>query len=252
MSGIEITPEVLDGLREKAYAAVPGPWKAVEIPGPDCSEDLRIVPCDAYGNSRGDGPIGDVFSGYKRPVTENASFITAANPALVLALLAEIERLNQRYDEQKLLATRMIEHAAGQKTDFATKRQVADPVKCNANAMIEDCTCCMNVMIEESEATRPAVIDHLIKENKKLKAELERINNLAQGNRVLRWVFDGSGEWTAESRYHDDGLQFKWVIGVCDDGTFTLAGSDSELGCKIPCFRTLAEAKEYCQTMEKD
>lgn len=151
--------------------------------------------------------------------------------------------------EQEIRSIGGIRNTAGYK---AISEFLVNSARCNVNAMIEDCTDRMNVMIEESEATRLAIIDHLIKENNKLKAELEKINNLAKVNHVLRWAFDGSGEWAAESRYHDDSLQFKYVIGVCDDGTFTLAGSDSELGCKSHCFRTLAEAKEYCQTMEKD
>jgi len=99
MSQIEITPTLLSDLRQKAEAATEGPWKVIETPRPDYSEDLRIVPCDAYGNSRGDGPIGDVFGGYKRPVAENAAHIAAANPAVVLALVAEVERLRDRLDE---------------------------------------------------------------------------------------------------------------------------------------------------------
>jgi hypothetical protein len=99
MSQIEITPALLSDLRQKAEAATPGPWKVIETPRPDYSEDLRIVPCDAYGNSRGDGPIGDVFGGYKRPVAENAAHIAAASPAVVLALVAEVERLRDRLDD---------------------------------------------------------------------------------------------------------------------------------------------------------
>lgn len=98
MSQIKITPALLAEWRQKAEAATEGPWKVIETPSPDYSEDLRIVPCDAYGNSRGDGPIGDVFGGYKRPVAENAAYIAAANPAVVLALINEIERLKDKLD----------------------------------------------------------------------------------------------------------------------------------------------------------
>lgn len=135
MSGIEITPEMLDELKFKSRAATPGPWITYDMSFNDSNGDLRILAADGYGRKRSDPPIGDIFG----PQTRNAAFIAAANPAVVLALVAEIERLNQRYDEQKLLATRMIEHAAEQKeaidqlrqrsgneTDFGTKREVEE------------------------------------------------------------------------------------------------------------------------------
>ena len=100
MSQIEITPTLLSDLRQKAEAATEGPWKVIETPRPDYSEDLRIVPCDAYGNSRGDGPIGDVFGGYKRPVAENAAHIAAANPAVVLALINQLDWQKAQHIEE--------------------------------------------------------------------------------------------------------------------------------------------------------
>jgi hypothetical protein len=97
---IEITPALLADRRQKAEAATPGPWKVIETPRPDYSEDLRIVPCDAYGNSRGDGPIGDVFGGYKRPVAENAAHIAAASPAVVLALINQLDWQTAQHIEE--------------------------------------------------------------------------------------------------------------------------------------------------------
>jgi hypothetical protein len=150
MSQIEITPALLSDLRQKAEAATPGPWKVIETPRPDYSEDLRIVPCDAYGNSRGDGPIGDVFGGYKRPVAENAAHIAAASPAVVLAIIDEIKRLNERFDEQKLLATRMIEHAAEQKKEIERLRDRLDKLVCPNCGDLRKCCMCD---VEQPEAS---------------------------------------------------------------------------------------------------
>ncbi len=36
---------------------------------------------------------------------------------------------------------------------------------------------------------------------------------------MLRWTFDGSCEWFAESAI---GVSLFWRIGVCDDGTFAV------------------------------
>jgi hypothetical protein len=132
---------------------------------------------------------------------------------------------------------------------YATYRKMlSSPKSWDVDGVISD-------IREKTKCCDPAIlalVDHLIEENNDLKSQLEKIKPPTQSDNALQWEFDGSGEWTAASRYHDDGLQFKWVIGVRDDGTFTLAGSDSELGCKSLWFRTLTEAKEHCQIMEKD
>ena len=52
----------------------PGPWKVVAW-----ETGYRIVPMDAYGNSRSDGPIGDVFYTDEHLVCKaNARLIAAA------------------------------------------------------------------------------------------------------------------------------------------------------------------------------
>jgi hypothetical protein len=47
-----------------------------------------------------------------------------ASPDVVLALVDEIKRLKERYDEQKLLATRMIDHAVEQKKEIEQLRSI--------------------------------------------------------------------------------------------------------------------------------
>lgn len=67
---------------------------------------------------------------------------------------------------------------------------------------------------------------------------------------TLRWTFDGDGEWEASSSMRDGGNPFVWRIGVCDDGTFAVSESDSELtNCK-ETFCSLDAAKAFCQYEE--
>lgn len=58
----------------------PRPWKSIGV-----WEDgnIRIVPCDAYGNSRSDGPICDVLCINKGSFDNDA--ITEANADLIVA-----------------------------------------------------------------------------------------------------------------------------------------------------------------------
>ena len=58
----------------------PGPWKCIK----DEMFDGRIVPADAYGNSRGDGPICQVFNAYGRK--DNNAHLIAAAPEMYEAL----------------------------------------------------------------------------------------------------------------------------------------------------------------------
>lgn len=67
---------------------------------------------------------------------------------------------------------------------------------------------------------------------------------------TLRWTFDGSGEWEASSVFHDGGNPFMWRIGVCDDGTFAVSESDSELTGHKETFCSLDAAKAFCQYHE--
>jgi hypothetical protein len=87
MSQIKITPALLAEWKEKA-------WSYVE-----------------WENLKGENEHPRYFS-------DKASFEQIATPDVVLALVDEIKRLNERFDEQKLLATRMIEHAAVQKKEI--------------------------------------------------------------------------------------------------------------------------------------
>lgn len=66
----------------------------------------------------------------------------------------------------------------------------------------------------------------------------------------LRWQYDGDGEWSAHSAIHDDGLAFVWRIGVCEDGTFAVHQSDTELTKSQDTFDCLENAKLWCQWSE--
>jgi hypothetical protein len=72
-------------------------------------------------------------------------------------------------------------------------------------------------------------------------------------SRRIRWEFDGSGEWTAYSCAHDDGVHFEYRIQVCDDGTFDISKSDGELVPHTPkpeCLPLLSLAKAACEKAE--
>lgn len=99
---IEITPELLANLKEKAEKATPGPWKlynddsvgyvelAYDPPKKDrvhdWSNNLPEFVCDFD-----DGE----YHQYKsiKEANANASFVAAANPAIMLALITRIEEL---------------------------------------------------------------------------------------------------------------------------------------------------------------
>lgn len=70
-------------------------------------------------------------------------------------------------------------------------------------------------------------------------------------NVAHHWAFDG-GEWEASSVVHDDGVPFTWRIGVCDDGSFSVTESDSELTDRRETFATLCEAKEFCRVCDSE
>lgn len=67
---------------------------------------------------------------------------------------------------------------------------------------------------------------------------------------ALRWTFDGDGEWESSSLQNDGGNPFVWRIGVCDDGTFAVSESDSELTDSKATFANLEAAKDFCQFQE--
>ena len=81
---IEITPELLSDLRRKAEAAGSGEWQIdltyVVYEQRDGRADTFVVSCEDAESSI-------------------MTHIAAANPAVVLALVAEVERLNFALDE---------------------------------------------------------------------------------------------------------------------------------------------------------
>lgn len=80
-------------------------------------------------------------------------------------------------------------------------------------------------------------------------AELEVEEN-RKGSK-MKWTYEGDGEWSMPSVYHDGGLSFHWRIGVCEDGTFCVSGSDPELTRCRETLPTLAEAKLFCESIEQ-
>lgn len=94
MADIEIKPELLAELKAKAEAATQGPWRV-----DDTYETLVFLPTTAPNESIagvcGDGErISAQGTLCKDRCIANAAFIAAANPQVVLALIAEIEELN--------------------------------------------------------------------------------------------------------------------------------------------------------------
>ena len=75
-----MTDEQLDSLESAARAATPGPWEKKE--GPDFSE--------IFAKSINIALIGSQH--------EDATYITAANPAVVLELIAELRQLQIERD----------------------------------------------------------------------------------------------------------------------------------------------------------
>lgn len=90
---IEITPELLADLRQKAGAAtIEYDWKL--------HDDQKNWPVIEFGNRPGEDCGGFTIKGnYSPKLIQDAEFIAAASPAVVLALINEIERLRDRLDE---------------------------------------------------------------------------------------------------------------------------------------------------------
>lgn len=63
---------------------------------------------------------------------------------------------------------------------------------------------------------------------------------------MLSWSFDGVGSWEAYSSL----TNFVWRIAVCDDGTFCVNESDSELTDCKDTFCGLEAAQKFCQHAE--
>ncbi len=132
MSQIEITPAMLNDLRQKAEAAGGEEWLQGIVYEVIRSIDKRKVVNDI-----------NLLPFYK-------DHIAAASPAVVLAIIDEIKRLNERFDEQKLLATRMIEHAAEQKKEIERLRDRLDKLVCPNCGDLRKCCMCD---VEQPEAS---------------------------------------------------------------------------------------------------
>lgn len=93
MSQIKITPELLNDLRQKAEAAtIEYDWKL--------HDDQKNWPVIEFGNRPGEDCGGfEIKGNYAPKISEDAAHIAAASPAVVLALVAEIERLRDRLDD---------------------------------------------------------------------------------------------------------------------------------------------------------
>jgi proline racemase len=102
MSQIEITPALLSEWKQKAEAAGGGEWKVYEA----SDGSIFVIVDDSEPH------LAEVWW------PRDAAHIAAASPAVMLALVDEIKRLNERYDEQKLLSKMMITHAAKQKKEI--------------------------------------------------------------------------------------------------------------------------------------
>jgi len=90
MSQIEITPALLNDWRQKAEAATQGPWNRQSL-----ASLLRYA-------QKHDGPWNDdeyIDCSLPLPKEEDAGYIAAASPAVMLALVAEVERLRDRLDK---------------------------------------------------------------------------------------------------------------------------------------------------------
>lgn len=99
MKPIEITPALLSTIKEKAEKAMPGPWEVDETPTDIgtfyeiYSTDWLVADCEKDGAS--------------------ATFIAVANPAVVLALIAEIERLEKQVELWQHDYNVLTEHLTG-------------------------------------------------------------------------------------------------------------------------------------------
>ena len=84
---IEITPELLNNLRQKAEAATEGPWNRQGL-----ASLLR------YAQKHGGPWNDDEYTDCSLPLPEekDADYIAACNPAAILALIARIEELEAK------------------------------------------------------------------------------------------------------------------------------------------------------------
>jgi hypothetical protein len=96
-----------DALKKLAEAATPGPWTcALELEGSDEVYDADVVSIHIpqIGRSLHDSDWAEKED--RERDLANAEYIAAANPAAILALLAESERLRAALDQLLVLAVR--------------------------------------------------------------------------------------------------------------------------------------------------
>ncbi len=98
MSQIEITPALLSDLRQKAEAAGGRPWEVQDRRRSMRSPHYHIAVVDDYWQDEAELLIAETIGGKGQKVWANANHMAAANPAVVLALVAEVERLRNRLD----------------------------------------------------------------------------------------------------------------------------------------------------------
>lgn len=86
---------------------------------------------------------------------------------------------------------------------------------------------------------------------------LDQIDEHFADKANLTWEFCDGGTWTAFSETGEAANPFLWRIVVCEDGTFDVNESDSELqpafevgSRKVPTFKSLNEAKNFCEESE--
>jgi len=105
---IEITPALLSDLRQKAEAATPGPWKWK----------------NENGSFSVEGPI-------RKNRYYDSNYIAAANPAVVLALVAEVERLRGTQDELAETLSDVLRHTdlSGWKLGEQIEKDATDLLK---------------------------------------------------------------------------------------------------------------------------
>ena len=111
---IEITPELLSDLRQKAEAAtIEYDWKLYD--------EKKGWPVIEFGNRPGEDCGGFTIKGnYSPKLNQDAAHIAAANPAVVLALVAEIAKLKVESIEKDIQrAEGVLRMFRGEQQDFA-------------------------------------------------------------------------------------------------------------------------------------
>ena len=116
MSQIKITPKLLNNLRQKAKAAGGNQWVIYE------SSDGIFI---ADANDREGPHLAEIWW------PKEANHITAANPAVVLALVAEVERLRGTQDELAETLSDVLRHTdlSGWKLGEQIEKDATDLLK---------------------------------------------------------------------------------------------------------------------------